>query len=120
MPWTLPHEVPTASAPTPAPTLAKLVKAPAGRLLGLVLGQFKLISPGGAVIPFTERETEAQRDLTAQSDTARVVGVQSLCTSHPYPLYACTPYTDTPGFASESDSPSAFSPVAFSFPDQDP
>lgn len=51
---------PTTLAPTPAPTLTKLVKAPARHPVGLALGPFKLVSPRGAVIPhFTEKETES-------------------------------------------------------------
>lgn len=45
------QETPTAETPPSAPTLAKLVKAPARHLLGLALGPFKLVPPGGAVTP---------------------------------------------------------------------
>lgn len=95
-PWTLPARRPHHRAPTTTPALAKLVKALERRPLGLALGPFMLVPPGGAVTPILQRSKQAQRELAAQSHTAQ---------SHPYPLSACSPNLDPLALLSESDSP---------------
>lgn len=92
----------TAWAPSPADRLAELVKAPAGCLLGPALGPFKLVS---AVIPILQRRKLRLRENSLPRLTTRVVGVQPLCTPHPYPLLCLYPPD---------------SPFAFSVPDQGP
>lgn len=98
MPWTLPGRRPHYLAPTPTPVLAKLIKALEGHPLGLALGPFKLVPPGGAVTPILQRSKQAQRELTAQSRTALVC-----CLTHI--LSAYSPNPDPLALLSESDSP---------------
>lgn len=102
-----PGEAPTA-APAPAPTLAELVKAPAGAP-GPALGPFKLLPPGGAVIPILQGRKRRLREnslpeVTQPGPSGASPGVLS------HPLCACAPYPDPLALPSESDSPLLFLP----------